>query len=165
MNDFSMTSQTMLNFNCWGFKINDKEEIVFEKRGTDSVFHSDFLMPIGEKLTIILVAENSKAKEGFNSISLIINGELVMKRKESFDLSCNGQGFNGIEIGVIGETLIEFFSGKLSMFKVYNNLLTPPQLARLTKVTKKLLADGIPADDEDDKYSPEMTVDRRFCIS
>lgn len=47
-------------------------------------------MPINEKLIIILVAENTKAKEGFNSISLIINGELVMKRKESFELDCRG---------------------------------------------------------------------------
>ena len=49
---------------CWGLKVNDNEEIVFEKRGTEDIFHSDFLMPINEKLVIILVAENSKAKEG-----------------------------------------------------------------------------------------------------
>jgi hypothetical protein len=32
----------------------------------------------------------NKISLGFNSVSLIVNGELVMKRKESFDLSCNG---------------------------------------------------------------------------
>lgn len=75
---------------CWGFKVTDEEEIVLEKRGTEDIFHSDFLMPMNEKLVLILVAENSKAKEGFNSVSLIVNGKLVMKRKESFDISCNG---------------------------------------------------------------------------
>jgi len=64
----------MLNFMCWGLKVNDEEEIVLEKRGTEDIFHSDYLMPIGEKLTIILVAENSKAKEGYNQVSLIVNG-------------------------------------------------------------------------------------------
>jgi len=59
---------------CWGLKVNDEEEIVLEKRGTEDIFHSDYLMPIGEKLTIILVAENSKAKEGYNQVSLIVNG-------------------------------------------------------------------------------------------
>ena len=73
---------------CWGLKVNDLEEIVLEKRGTEDIFHSDFLMPIQQKLAIILIAENSKAKEGYNSISLVVNGELVMKRKESFDTSC-----------------------------------------------------------------------------
>jgi hypothetical protein len=59
---------------CWGFKVNDNEEIVLEKRGTEDIFHSDFLMPMNEKLVLILVAENSKAKEGYNSVSLIVNG-------------------------------------------------------------------------------------------
>jgi hypothetical protein len=72
----------LLNFNCWGLKINDFEEVVFEKRGTEDVFHSDYLMPIGEKLVVILVAENSKAKDGFNTISLIVNGDLVMKKRD-----------------------------------------------------------------------------------
>lgn len=51
------------------------------------------------------------------------------------------------------------------MFKVYDHLLNPPQLARLTKVTKKFLDDGLPVGDSEDEYAPEMTVDRRFCIS
>lgn len=88
-----------------------------------------------------------------------------MKRKETFDLGCNGQGFKGLEIGVMGDTLIEWFSGKLSMFKVYDSILTPPQLARLVKVTSKFLDDGLPTTDADDDYAPAMTVDRRFCIS
>jgi hypothetical protein len=46
MMSFSMESQTLLNFGCWGLKVNDNEEIVFEKRGTEDIFHSDYLMPI-----------------------------------------------------------------------------------------------------------------------
>jgi len=71
---FDKSSQTLLNFNCWGLKINDHEEVILEKRGSDDVFHSDYLLPIGEKIVMILVAENTKAKDGFNTISLLING-------------------------------------------------------------------------------------------
>lgn len=42
----------------------------------------------------------------------------------------------------MGENQIEYFNGKIGMVKVFDSLLNPPQLSRLTKVTSKWLDDG-----------------------
>jgi len=45
-------------------------------------------MPINEKVVIQLLITNGKAKDGFNTFVLMINGETVSKRKVTFDVDC-----------------------------------------------------------------------------
>jgi len=90
MSNFDGAPATILNFNCWGLKVDANEQLIFEKRGTQDIFYSDWVMPINEKIVLQLLVNNGKAKDGFNTFILMANGEVVSKRRVQFDVDCQG---------------------------------------------------------------------------